>query len=132
MRASAILLITLALTSCNGSTASGEGSAYAVSLVQLLSNPSDFDGRRVLVRGYADHGGTRLYLTREHAWIRDVESAVLLSGLAGAKGCYPGHLAIEGTFTQIEGPLYGLVRPERVLRYSDATAELSECWKQTA
>jgi hypothetical protein len=109
MRSFAILLV--ALSSCAG--AQEVVNLGSVSMIQLIANPERFAGRRIAVSGYLAEG-QRLYLTREHAELSDMSSAIDLSGEFlddyRSSPCSKSLVTVSGRFVETKPPKTYMIR----------------------
>jgi hypothetical protein len=102
-----------------------------VSLVHLLTRPSDLEGEIVLVRGYLRSGfGMRLYLTKDHASIADTASSIAIEEPEPElMKCGDAYVAVNGLFGIRDGQ-YGIVKTLEIVRWSDGPVRASTCWKR--
>lgn len=91
----------------------------SVSIVELIANPSRWFGKRVAVQGFLDSTLLELYLSREHAQVRDA-SSVLVNGptseqqsLAWSK-CQDSWVLVHAVADRDAGGAVRLVRVERL------------------
>ena len=102
-----------------------------VSLVHLLTRPSDLEGRIVLVQGYLRAGiGLRLYLTKDHAKVSDSASSILVEAPGPElMQCADAYVSVNGLFG-LRNDEYGIVKTLDIARWSDGPVPLSTCWKR--
>ncbi len=65
----------------------GSNDVLHVSMVQLLSNPEKYDGKKILVSGvlHVEFENSSLFLSNEHSRHRDVRSAIWVSYIKNGK-----------------------------------------------
>lgn len=128
----AILVLSLGAPA----TAYSDESHLIVSLVHLITRPSDYQGKIVTVQGYLSEG-MRLYLTEDHARIADSPSSVAIEALPELMRCSEAYVHLSGRF-DLRKDEYGIVKVLEVSRWVDPQnrtldkAPLSTCWKQEA
>jgi hypothetical protein len=102
-----IIFIVSALISLQGCSASRASSlAQHVSLVQVLSNPAQYDRKVVVVKGYYSHSfeSSGLYLCEEHArypiYLNGIWIGTSAESSAGkdSKQLNNTYILVEGTF----------------------------------
>ncbi|MDH3521304.1 MAG: hypothetical protein OEM49_12685 [Myxococcales bacterium] len=95
------------------------------SLVQILVAPERYEGRRVNVVGYLAAGPQmRLFITRDHARVLDLESSVEVESEAlGASDCMEKYARVVGKLARVN-TIWRIVEVERVARL-DA---FESCW----
>jgi hypothetical protein len=105
MRRVGFIAVVCSLLPCAGcvTTREAQESGILVPLVALLVDPERYDRMGVSSAGYLApiFGRPMLLLTREHAWMDDMRSAipVLSSEL---EGCFDRHVELSGTFFRRE------------------------------
>lgn len=98
-----VLLFLSALVGCGS-----RDTTHEVSMIQLLSNPSQFSDERVAFVGYLDRQGFEIYLTEDHAIARDLNSSFFLDlspetqGALGDSECRGVYVRVSGRFGLIE------------------------------
>lgn len=131
MRISAIALLSviLLLTNCNtpairtipDTTKQADSDAVKkannidmswemISMIKLIANPKEYEGRRVIVKGYLNlqFEGDRLYLHKEDYKNAITENSLLIEG-RGSKNwddimkCNNHYVLIEGNFSAVNG-----------------------------
>lgn len=130
-----VLVLFLGVATTVGSE--GEPGHHIVSMVHLLSRPSDFDGKIVFVRGYLKTGfGARLYLTNDHAKISDTASSIPVEVPAPElMECADAFVAVDGWFGLRDGE-YQIVKTLEISRWVDPQSRtvdkawVSTCWKR--
>lgn len=113
----------------------GEPDHRIVSMVDLLTRPSDFEGKVVTVQGYLSL--MRLYLTRDHAEISDSPSSIPVRGPAPELAeCSDAYVHVVGWFG-LGDDGYGIVKALEISRWADRGSRsmgkawlLSTCWKR--
>jgi hypothetical protein len=125
----ALFLGVPAATAC-----AGKPDHLIVSMVDLLTRPSDFEGKIVTVQGYLSL--MRLYLTRDHAEISDSPSSIPVRGPAPELAkCSDAYVHVVGWFG-LGDDGYGIVKALEVSRWADPRSRsmdkawLSTCWKR--
>jgi hypothetical protein len=91
----------------------------SVSMVELIANPTRWFGKRVAVQGFLDSTLMELYLSHEHAQVRD-DSSVSVSGpiseehsIAWAR-CADSWVIVHAVADRDAGGRVRLVRVERL------------------
>lgn len=113
----------------------------AVSIVNLLANPKEYRGDRIIVIGYAREAGgfLRLYLTIEDALMWNNASAIRIrdsssdQSLVQENSCHNAYVEVIGLFGVLEGlGLYGIVDVEQVTRIDLGHSPITEetCWSK--
>jgi hypothetical protein len=99
-------------------------------MVQLLSHPSEFEGKVILVKGYLKAGfGMRLYLTKEHANMADSASSIPVEApRPELMKCADAYVAVNGVFGHRDE--YGIVKTLEGVRWSDGSVPAATCWKR--
>lgn len=129
-----LAVLVVALGFATTAAQAGEPDHRIVSMVDLLTRPSDFDGKIVTVQGYLSL--MRLYMTRDHAEISDAPSSIPVRGPAPELAkCSDAYVHVVGWFGLRDGE-YGIVKTLEVSRWVDpqsrsvGKAWLSTCWKR--
>lgn len=79
------------------------------SLIRLIGNPAELDGRMVQVSGYlAEAQGLHLFLTHEYAEAYDRMSAIQVRETFDAKliqsDCHPAFVTLQGRYSSAQEP----------------------------
>jgi hypothetical protein len=100
---------------------------WRTSVVKLLASPEEFNGQIISVIGYLRYGSTlRLYLSRDHAKVRDFESSIaVIDKTEGAtlihSSCRDKYVRASGRFRRLDnGVEYGLADVVRVQNADDS------------
>lgn len=105
--------------------------ARLVSAVDLLVAPEKHEGVVVSVKGYlsGDSGSLFLYLTRDHAEMEDIVSAIIVADFfemgASQSDCLDKYVEVVGRFERDRGVVYAINRVERI---SLVTPRRELCW----
>ena len=80
--------------------AAGQQAEAVASLLTLLANPAELDGKVIEVVGYLSHDvGLTLYLTRDHAKAYDIASAIAIEEPdASLEKCAGAYVRVVGRF----------------------------------
>lgn len=116
----------------------GPRSLY-VSMPQLLVEPREYEGDRVIVHGFLrdQDGLLRLFTGRDNALIRDNASSLVLGvilndrSLILSRGCNDAYVEVIGTFGVVEElQLYGVSALESLTRIdpSQTPGSRTTCW----
>ena len=98
------LLIVAMLSVCVAGCRPRGDPTYAVSFVELLANKERYVGKRVTIIGYYVKGDEwNLYLTKEHARIRDYSSGVRVVSDLSVDHCPEDFAVVEGRFSVGDG-----------------------------
>jgi hypothetical protein len=105
-------------------------------MVELIASPEKWEGRVVSVSGYFNVENGMLFLTREHASARDLESAVPVGGSTGPVDfgdCSSAVSRVVGRFviSDIMGSA-GLFEDIRILRWIPEKRDYAECFKEAS
>ena len=128
---SAIALCFISILSfigCSPHSSNAEEPAdIVVSMVALLANPAEAEGRVIQVSGYLQHDvGLKLYLTRDHAEIADAVSAIAVQMPdASVVACAGAYAMVVGKFGRSEFGGYEILETWRISRWDP---ELERCW----
>ena len=102
-----------------------------MSLVQLLVDPDEFIGQRVVVAGYLTYGasGLNLFLTKDHSEIFDFASSVRVAddsedASLSQSTCLDHYVELEGTARELEDEPLVLVDIQRAIQLDDNVI----CW----
>jgi hypothetical protein len=114
----------------------GSSEIHPSSLIQLISNPNNFLNKRVTVNGYfVSAGDSWLYLTSEHATVRDILSAVNIlddteTGELNDTECNNGWVEVHGyylaVFNKERREVQGRLIVDRMYSY----AKGKHCWER--
>lgn len=126
-RLPALLAIAFALTGFG--CAESDRPTLFVSLVQLMTNPGDYDGYPVSVSGYLAENGSFLYLSADHAKMNDVAGGLPITisysdvdisehGLASTS-CENQFVRVLGVFTKRNAE-YAIRSIERIYAYDES------------
>ena len=133
-----ILLAALVLIPIN---LSADDYMLLPSLVNIIANPKSFEGKRVGVYGYLTSQGFALYLSKDHAKIRDIATAIQVENIdvnesALSEHCGEKYARIEGRVLrdmslppQADGEVvfFYIGELEKVVTFSDQWRS-STCW----
>ena len=118
----AMLVCTITFSLYTAPSDAGRSPVREISLVQLLSSPTQYNGNVVAVRGYLGRGGSpgTLYATRELAGdprngieLLDHAAARALSSNAQLRACLKNtDVEVTGTFSEIRPGEYAVLSVE--------------------
>jgi hypothetical protein len=107
----------------------------AVSLVQLIVNPEKYEGKTIQTKGYLhDAGVATLFLTREHAIMGDIDSAIVVwddtgNALILRGPCLDRFVLVEGRVANRPGwGGWSLIEVGRISGVGDSQCE----WRRPA
>jgi hypothetical protein len=134
-----VWLVTCLLVGVLGCPARPLDSDAAVSLINVLVDPSAFKGDRVIVHGYARRSGgfVRLYLSEEDAFMNNDAASLVISEVASSgrfvlrDECLDGYAKVVGEVGEVEGlGILGVSTVESILGFdlSSRPAKLYPCW----
>ena len=138
LRNTRVFFIAFFLLSACDVEEKNESAPIAVSMIQLLSNPENFDGNKVNVGGYLSNGmGLNLFFVEEHAVYDDFISSINVmddteSASLTKSSCLSRYVRITARFKlPFEHPSSGIVHRgltdvEEVRRADDG----SICWSR--
>lgn len=106
-------------------------SAKPVSLIELLTFPDRYVGDVIVVKGYLDvHAGLQLFLTKEHAEMRDYVSSIIISdtdnGDIVKSKCIGSYAEVKGTVDLQMGIVLILSNVTKIINPSTAVT----CWRK--
>lgn len=104
--------IFLIFSSC----AFSEAEVHYASLVELVVNPSKYEGRVVSFKGYHGHEYSPfVFISKEHVEMRDLNSGVSLDAgsLGQISNCLIGYIEVSGLFSKASDG-YKVIRVDRI------------------
>lgn len=114
-----LLTIVLVTMGCGSADSDDANATLSVSMVNLIENGQDYDGKRVHVAGYLGVD-MNLYLSKEHANAFDMESSIPISdtdrGDIESSPCVRSFVFIEGRLAETDTDLYTLVDVSSVIQ----------------
>ncbi len=129
-----LYLSLLLLVSCMETSIKPEPDLLIVSLIDLLSSPAKYDGRKVQVKGYLLNG--HLYLSKDHALVsHDIALSVpFIEPTENGKmilSCNDAYSSVEGVF-MIRGSSWknGTGVIDLVEKVSLFKPSLETCWEK--
>ena len=133
VRLLAAMWLVHAISACQGVKEDRESWLIGTSIVTLLAHPSDYDGIHVQTKGFlSNEGSPALFLTRDHAMVHDVPSAIPLTvsdeklGPFRNSGCFDKYVSVVGRFV-VEHEYVG--KSIKVQTVRDALTTRT-CWRE--
>ena len=124
--------VAFALFSQRSEASADETGDIMVSMVRLLTSPSEADGLTVHVIGYLeDDIDLRLYLTRDHASLPDIMSSIAVQTRAkgdSASRCAGSYALVIGKFGRSNFGSFEILETLRIERWDPKSGKLEHCW----